>query len=367
MIRAIAVAILLLVATPALALEDADYSAAVAATAKDAIIPGYQAFGETAKEMQTRLETLCKTPGDDTLKNAQQQFTALTAAWARIQYVSFGPIFAHQRAFRIEYWPDKRNVVGRQLAEVLKKQDGSALEPGRFAAATVGIQGLPALERLLFEERALDLVQKDAPGAAFRCRLLAAIATNLTTITNEIVAGWTEGDSSFLSRIEDPSEDDEELPTGRDAAGRLLNDLLTAIIAIRDMKLLAPLGDNVEKAKPRSAEYWRSGQSIAVIEANVYSLLMLFDGERGLAGLLFAQTNGKIPAYQMLGAIHAMRNQVTALGNLNLPLHKIVADPRLRQRAEALATKLAEMRDILVGRVAPKLNLPIGFNALDGD
>ena len=46
MIRAIAVSILLLVATPALALEDADYSAAVAATAKDAIIPGYQAFGK---------------------------------------------------------------------------------------------------------------------------------------------------------------------------------------------------------------------------------------------------------------------------------------------------------------------------------
>ena len=48
MIRAVAVSILLLVATPALALEDADYSAAVSATAKDAIIPGYQAFGDSA-------------------------------------------------------------------------------------------------------------------------------------------------------------------------------------------------------------------------------------------------------------------------------------------------------------------------------
>lgn len=367
MIRAIAACILLLASTPAFALEDADYSAAVAWTAKKQIIPAYQWLEDRTLELQYSLSSLCQNPSSNSLTQARVRFGETAEAWARIQFISFGPVALHQRAFRIEYWPDKRNVVGRQLAEVLKKQDGSALEPGRFATATVGIQGLPALERLLFEERALDLVQKDALGAAFRCRLLAAIATNLTTITNEIVAGWTEGDSSFLSRIENPSEDDEELPTGRDAAGRLLNDLLTAIIAIRDMKLLAPLGDNVEKAKPRSAEYWRSGQSIAVIEANVYSLLMLFDGERGLAGLLFAQTDGKIPAYQMLGAIHAMRNQVTALGNLNLPLHKIVADPRLRQRAEALTTKLAEMRDILVGRVAPKLNLPIGFNALDGD
>ena len=106
--------------------------------------------------MQTRLEALCKSPADDTLKNAQQQFAALTTAWARIQYISFGPIFDHQRAFRIEYWPDKRNVVGRQLAEVLKKQDHAALEPERFATTTVGVQGLPALERMLFGDDALS-------------------------------------------------------------------------------------------------------------------------------------------------------------------------------------------------------------------
>ena len=48
-----------------------------------------------------RLDALCKTPGDETLQAAQQQFAATTAAWARIQYISFGPIFEHQRAFRI--------------------------------------------------------------------------------------------------------------------------------------------------------------------------------------------------------------------------------------------------------------------------
>ena len=84
MIRAIAALILLLVATPALALEDADYSAAVAATAKNAIIPGYQAFGASAKEMQARLDALCKAPGDETLKAAQRQFAATATAWALV-------------------------------------------------------------------------------------------------------------------------------------------------------------------------------------------------------------------------------------------------------------------------------------------
>ncbi len=362
MIRAIAALILLLVATPALALEDADYSAAVVATAKSAIIPGYHAFGDAAKEMQGRLDALCKTPSDDTLKDARQQFAALTTAWARIQYISFGPIFDHQRAFRIEYWPDKRNVVGRQLAEVLKKQEHAALEPARFATTTVGVQGLPALERLLFEDDALT--ELNGPGAAFRCGLFAAISNNLESIAREVVTGWTEGDNAFLARIEHPSEDDEELPSGRDAAGRLLNDLLTATIAMRDMKLLAPLGMSLAKAKGQQAEYWRSGQSIAVLTANLAGWRALFGTDQGLGGMLVAQPNGKAVAEEVAATLDQAEK---ALAQITLPLDQAVADAGQRKQVEAFAVQLVKLRDLLAGPVTTTLNLPIGFNALDGD
>lgn len=362
MIRAIAVSILLLVATPALALEDADYSAAVAATAKDAIIPGYQAFGEAAENLQTRLDTLCKMPSDDTLKAAQQQFADTAAAWARIQYVSFGPIFEHQRAFRIEYWPDKRNVVGRQLVEVLKKQDHAALEPERFATTTVGVQGLPALERMLFDDDALSELK--SPNAAFRCSLFAAISNNLETIARDVVSGWTEGDTAFLARIEHPSEDDEELPSGRDAAGRLLNDLLTATIAMRDMKLLAPLGSSLEKAKGQGAEYWRSGQSVAVLAANLEGWRAQFFADGALGSLLAAQPDGKPTVDELTAAVD---QAASALQKVTLPLDKAVADPAQRKLVEAFAVQLVKIRDLLAGPVTTKLNIPVGFNALDGD
>lgn len=362
MIRAIAVSLLLLAATPALALEDADYAAAVAATAKGSIIPGYQAFGETAKEMQGRLEALCKTPGDDTLDAAQQQFAALTAAWARVQYISFGPIFEHQRAFRIEYWPDKRNVVGRQLAEVLKKQDHAALEPERFATTTVGVQGLPALERMLYGDDALSELK--SPNAAFRCGLFAAISNNLETIARDAVTGWTEGDSAFLARIEHPSEDDEELPSGRDAAGRLLNDLLTATIAMRDMKLLAPLGSSLAKAKGQGAEYWRSGQSLAVLAANLEGWRAQFFAAGGLGALLAMQPDGKPTVDDVTAAVDQASS---ALQQVTMPLDKAVADSAQRKQVEAFAVQLVKIRDLLAGPVTTKLNIPVGFNALDGD
>jgi predicted lipoprotein len=312
--------------------------------------------------MQGRLEALCKAPGDGTLKAAQQQFSALTTAWARIQYISFGPIFEHQRAFRIAYWPDKRNVVGRQLAEVLKKQEHAALEPERFATTTVGVQGLPALERMLFGDDALGELK--GPGAAFRCGLFAAISNNLETIARDVVAGWTEGDNAFLARIEHPSEDDAELPNGRDAAGRLLNDLLTATIAMRDMKLLAPLGSSFEKAKGQQAEYWRSGQSIAVLTANLNGWRALFGTDEGLCGMLAAQRNGKLVADDVVAAAD---RAAAELAKITLPLDKAVADPEQRKQVEAFAVQLVKLRDLLAGPVTTTLNIPVGFNALDGD
>jgi len=245
---------------------------------------------------------------------------------------------------------------------VLKKQDHAALEPERFATTTVGVQGLPALERLLFEDDALT--ELSGPGAAFRCGLFAAISNNLETIARDVVAGWTEGDNAFLARIEHPSEDDEELPSGRDAAGRLLNDLLTTTIAMRDMKLLAPLGSSLAKAKGQQAEYWRSGQSIAVLAANLEGWRALFGTDQGLGGMLAAQPNGKKVADDVIAtADHATK----ALAEITLPLDQAVADAEQRKLVEAFAVQLVKLRDLLAGPVTTTLNIPVGFNALDGD
>jgi predicted lipoprotein len=66
----------------------------------------------------------------------------------------------------------------------------------------------------------------------------------------------------------------------------------------------------------------------------------------------------------MIGAIDQVSNN---LAGITLPLNKAVADAAQRKQVEALAKQLTKPRDQLAGPVATKLNLPIGFNALDGD
>ncbi len=363
----LAVALLALAAihsAPARAVTDADYATAMRETAHAMIVPGYQALASSTATLKSALGALCEAPDAAQLDTARAAFSDTVRQWARLQYLASGPVSEHQRAFRIEYWPDKRNVVGRQLSEVLSKQDPAALEKERFATTSVGVQGLPALERLLFEDDALPAITPQAPGAAFRCALLVAIGDNLDTIANEIVDGWTGGDKPYLQSLDQPDPDDEEAPKPRDAAARLLNDLLTATIAIRDMKLLAPLGDSLAKAKPQAAEYWRSALSLDVLKANLEGLREAFGTDGGLGKLLRATPEGG-PVADALAA--TLDQAFEAKDRITLPLDQAVADAGQRKAVEALGEQLLRLRDLLSGPVATDLNLPIGFNALDGD
>ena len=378
MIRALIVGLVLAAsASPAWAIDDSEYMAAVAAAAQNAIRERYLGFTSTVLSLQSTLTRVCDKPSESALKEAQRAFYDSALFWASVQFITSGPVSEHQRASRIEYWPDKRNVVGRQLNDVLAKQDPGALEPERFATTSVGVQGLPALERLLFGEEALAKLAHDAPGREFRCDLMATIAQNLLAIASDIVR-WTPEQRRFLGEAGPPSAEDEAEVTGRDVAGRLLNDLLTAIIAARDMKLLAPLGQSIEKAKPQAAEYWRSRNSLGVLYYNLLGVREIVAADGGLADLLAQQPDGLSTSRALLSALDEALRMTVDIGKTSqdqkmlhiysdASLSEAVADPDRRKIVEGLAAQLSKIRDLLAGPLATKLNLPIGFNALDGD
>lgn len=378
MIRALIVGLVLAAsASPAWAIDDSEYMAAVAAAAQNAIRERYLGFTSTVLSLQSTLKRVCAKPTESALKESQRAFYDSALFWASVQFITSGPVSEHQRASRIEYWPDKRNVVGRQLNDVLAKQDPAALAPERFATTSVGVQGLPALERLLFGEEALAKLAHDAPGREFRCDLMATIAQNLLAIASDIVR-WTPEQRRFLGEVGPPSAEDEAEVTGRDVAGRLLNDLLTAIIAARDMKLLAPLGQSIERAKPQAAEYWRSRNSLGVLYYNLLGVREIVAADGGLADLLAQQPDGLSTSRALVSALDEALRMTVDIGKTSqdqkmlhiysdVSLSEAVVDPDRRKIVEDLAAQLAKIRDLLAGPLATKLNLPIGFNALDGD
>ena len=47
----------------------------------------------------------------------------------------------------MHYWPDERGASGRQLDALIASQDESVLTSNAFPRQSVGVQGLPSLEK----------------------------------------------------------------------------------------------------------------------------------------------------------------------------------------------------------------------------
>ena len=68
---------------------------------------------------------------------------------------------------RFAFFPDVHGTGARQIRGFLVSQDEALLKPGALAGQSAAVQGLPALESLLFSGKAA-LIQP-APPEPFRC------------------------------------------------------------------------------------------------------------------------------------------------------------------------------------------------------
>lgn len=179
------------------------------------ILPRYRDLERAAADLEESAAKHC--PADpDAL---QEAYNAAMDDWMRIQHVRFGPVQDGTRAARIQYWLDRKGRGRRQLLSMLRKADPARLDPDRFAQTSVAVQGLPALELILYSPPA------KGQDPAYRCRVIAAIGHNLANLTAEIIAEWTSGPAPFRNSLEQPGPEDPRF--------RSEDEVTTALIADR--------------------------------------------------------------------------------------------------------------------------------------
>lgn len=334
----------------------ADRAKVIAAIADTHIIPRYRALQASAEALSANASTVCHDQ-PDALKSA---YHALMDDWMRVQHIRFGPIQAGARRSRLQYWPDRKGRGRRQLWDMLQQADPSRLEPAAFAGTSVAVQGLPALEILLFTP---PLAGNDPE---YRCQLVAAIGRNLAALATSLVDEWTAGPHPFRFSMTAPGPDNPRFRSPDEVVAALLTDAHSSLLAAIDQKLLRPL--NAGNPKPKRAESWRSRRSLRNIWHNVESLQALFEGEanksNGLSALLRDWENGAIVAAQFRAVTNAVLTQIAAIDR---PLYSAVSDPGTVPILLRLGAALKVMDAMIVEDIAPMLDVPLGFNALDGD
>jgi predicted lipoprotein len=305
------------------------------------IVPHYQALSLTADAQEKAWSEFCAKPDEMGFQTLRRAYLSTADSWSQIEFLRYGPIGDEFRAERLSYWPERKNATAKALAPLLEKEGIADLAPEFFVKNSVAVQGLPALERLLFDDKAqvemLTGLRKER-----RCAVGQAIAWNIVMIAHDVRLGWT---NDVVEAIANPD-------TAREATSRIATDFLASFAYMRDSKLRPVLGKDVAGARPALAEGWRSKRSKRALTLNLETVL-------DVAKLIMAGKGGDTPT--------TIATAASLAEGLPEDFGPAVSDVKGRQQFYLVLDALAAARDKAHDEIPAVLGITVGFNSQDGD
>jgi predicted lipoprotein len=337
---------------------EADFAGVVEKAVSGYIVPAYQALHGATRRLAASVDDVCNAPSSERREAVKARFAETITAWAGVDFFRFGPMGQEGRYERFAFWPDVHGTGARQLRQFLAAEDPKLLQPGEIARQSAAVQGVPALESLLFQGDAAVLSAPEPER--FRCGLAMAVAHNLDDIAAAAEAGWT-GEASWAELIEKPAPDNPVYRTHAEAMTEIVKAILTGLDQDRDHRLAPALGATPEDAKASRAPYARSGNALPYLVASA-DATERFVHASGLLTLV-------PPAQQwVVGSVgFEFANLKGALNAVGPDLDAALAQPKSHEKLVYAAIVLKSLRDLFQNQVSGAAGLSTGFNALDGD
>lgn len=321
------------------------------------IRPSYGNFEQQTSLLVDKTQRLCRQPSAAQLSIVKQQFAKSALSWARIEWLRIGPVMSNNRLERVLFYPDRKGTGLRQVQRALGNEDKTVLQPDRLAKKSVAMQGLGALEFLLFGTGYETLIDSDHK---FRCLYGLAIAENLHQIAVEINQGWQDG-TKFAAYWVTPMPDNPLFRTDLEALNRIIGTIIHGLEAQRDVRIGAFLKENSDQDRPKSALFWRSNLCLAMIAEGLSGLKDIYQAS-GLAEFIPADRSWlkSSIAFELNQSVRTAQGFDGAVGLL-------LKDADTRERLAYLRLVMGFAIERLDGAVAPALGLQAGFSFGDGD
>lgn len=351
--------LVMLMLCPTLARAEVDHAAIGKEALTNVIRPGYASFAGAATSLEASVGALCQAPSPASLADARTAFAKTVAAWSAVEPIRFGPVEQEHRHDRIFYWPDPKALGIKQVREALTKEDKTVTGAETLSAKSVALQGLPALEYLLYGNDADTLSGTDGKGA-FRCAFAHGVAANLVGLSKEVTDGWADG-AAYAKSYLAPAPDNSAYHAPKEVTLDLFKTFTGGIELVRDAKLAKTLGPSPEQARPKLAPFWRSGLFFANLTGNLQGARDLFL-KGGFAGIVHGESAGVEDSIAF-----DLNYAVQTLSGIAQPVEQAVRDAETRAKIEALRVSLKSAAETASGMIAKGADLSFGFNAMDGD
>jgi len=320
------------------------------------ILPAYERVKDSAVKFEKLADRLCQTPSKTSLSSARTGFTELAESWAGIELIRFGAVTEENRFERFLFYPDRKSTGLKQVQRILANRDVSAIDGRRLAGKSVAVQGLGALEYLLFGKNSESLTK----GNEFRCAYTQAIAVNLRGMSAEIREDWQAKDRTGQLWTE-PGARNPILTSPREAVNELLGTLVHGLETIRDIRIGAFLKSDAERDKPRRALFRRSKNTLLIIGANIRAVRELLV-QSELRGLMSPED---VPLVD--NVIFELQNLELAVGSINEPVAEALENSKERKKLAYLLTSLNYAIRLFDEDIAQAAGLSSGFSFSDGD
>lgn len=317
-------------------------------------LPRVDALASAFAAQETAWAEGCSGAAD--LARLREAFHAASDAWIAIEHAGFGPLGRAERADRIAFFPDRRNAIGKAVAGLLSRARTGPLAAADVAGITVAGQGLPALERLLYDPALETAFAADPAQARARCTVGLAIAGNLSDIADAVKAEWLAPDGP-RARLAAGEGSPPAFADGRQALSQMLTDLATGLQRLADVKIRRFLGTSLDTAAPALAEGLRATRVKRNLALAAQSL-----ADEAIA-LAAAGTSDLVQARIVRIADRFAGRYAAAPEDVAL----LAADPQRRGEVLDLVAPLRAMQTAMSVELAPALGVQLGFNALDGD
>ncbi|GCA48261.1 imelysin [Sinorhizobium sp. KGO-5] len=325
------------------------------------IIPGYRDLAEATNALSEASAGLCKSPSETTLEAARSAFSSVVERWSAIEIIRLGPALEQNRFERFLFYPDRKSTGLKQVQAILAKKDESATSPETLKGKSVAVQGLGALEFVLYGTGAEVLSGKEGD---FRCRYGLAVSQNLRSIAGELLAAWEKPDG-IQAAWKEPGPGNPLFRDNREAATELLGVLVHSVEMIKDQRLRPFYAGTVhgtpDRGRPKLAIYWRSANTMPAISANLGGLQRLFD-TAGMESLLPADSRSIAGSIDFL-----FKALIAATDGLDGPIEDALADERQRAKLDFIALNTADLLDRLNREFGGSIGLGAGFSFADGD
>ena len=353
-----------LVATALAACSPAPEQRLLEDTAKASLMPAYRDFADTATQLAAATQRFCAAPSQQALDASRELWRNSAVAWSGLQVKHFGPVTVDNVSWKVQFWPDRKNLVARKMEAFL--QSGTSIDAQSIADASVVIQGLNALEYLLFDAKAGQLSRYQGDDTR-RCAALQAVASHQQQVSRELYQSWLPEHGDYLGTFTQPGEGNLSFPDSQLAVATLIESLVEGAELVSRDRLSRPMGSDRKPAiaQPYMLEWWRSGFSAESIlgSLNAMQRLYLADKLYGLDDYL--RDRGQRALADNISA--AFEKCITAAQDLDGSLFEQLSSGADTGKAQALLAEVQALLVMLKDELPAALDITLSFNGSDGD